>query len=120
MSPVSLPNIRFPENHLIRVCVCVHACFQEGGVSYLFRMHLNGGGVLTATQAAITFDPCTELSPTSISLCIWPLTLTLYKKIIIIISEIALTTLLKFVFMNNFEIKRHLGYIHFCIQCTST
>ena len=23
MSPVSLPNLRFPENHLIRVCVCV-------------------------------------------------------------------------------------------------
>ena len=27
MSPVSLPNIRFPENHLIRVCVlCVCVC----------------------------------------------------------------------------------------------
>ena len=26
MSPVSLPNLRFPENHLIRVCVCVCVC----------------------------------------------------------------------------------------------
>ena len=26
MSPVSLPNLRFPENHLIRVCMCVCVC----------------------------------------------------------------------------------------------
>ena len=26
MSPVSLPNIRFPENHLINMCVCVCVC----------------------------------------------------------------------------------------------
>ena len=29
MSPVSLPNLRFPENHLIRVCVCVCVCVRR-------------------------------------------------------------------------------------------
>ena len=28
MSPVSLPNLRFPESHLIRVCVCVCVCVR--------------------------------------------------------------------------------------------
>ena len=34
MSPVSLPNLRFPENHLIRVCVCVHVCVFVTNMKY--------------------------------------------------------------------------------------
>ena len=45
MSPVSLPNIRFPENHLIHVCVCVcarpHPCARHGW---------GGGGGLYASH----------------------------------------------------------------------
>ena len=31
MSPVSLSNLRFPENHLMYVCMCVCVCVGGGG-----------------------------------------------------------------------------------------
>lgn len=46
---------------------------------YLFGVHLNGGGVLTATQTAVPLHLSTELPSPYVGLRLWPLALALWK-----------------------------------------